>query len=59
MIFIYPHLPPTKDPFPEARFSGGGAEWGSEESGTGLHQTDGAVFCLAVSSSTQRDILWG
>ncbi|XP_063208009.1 uncharacterized protein LOC134523242 [Chroicocephalus ridibundus] len=50
----------TKDPLcPEAHSSCGGAERGSEESDTGLHQTDGVVFCFAVFFSIQRDILQG
>lgn len=57
ILFLSP--PRLRIPCPEAHFSCGGAEWGSEESVTGLHQTDGAVFCFAMSSSIQRDILQG
>lgn len=58
IIFFSPP-PRPRISCPEAHFSCRGAEWGSEESVTGLHQTDRTVFRFATSSSIQRDSLQG
>ena len=44
---------------PEALFSHGGAEQGSEEPDAGSWHMNGAVFCFAMTTSIPTDLLQG